>query len=121
LEPFKGRWALPAALYAWTRPWNEAAPAGALREAGLTNVFLEQLYTSAPWTAIHVSGSLSVAHYALVKLGSPCQKRQPMPPMRNGFAVSKVPKLAFDHDDILKMALARLKGKVVISRSVSSC
>ena len=55
---------------------------------------------------------VSVAHYALVKLSD--HRVQAATDARSAawFAVDDVPKLAFDHDRILRTALERVKGKV---------
>jgi len=55
---------------------------------------------------------VSVAHYALVKLSDHRAKAATDAANAEWFPVSKVPRLAFDHTDILAAALARLKGKV---------
>jgi 8-oxo-dGTP diphosphatase len=55
---------------------------------------------------------VSVAHYALVKLSEHAAKAATDAAKARWFPVSKVPKLAFDHADILARAVDRLKGKV---------
>ena len=55
---------------------------------------------------------MSVAYYALVKLSAHETKAATDAADARWFPVSKVPKLAFDHAEILATALARLKAKV---------
>ena len=55
---------------------------------------------------------VSVAYYALVKLAAHDTKAATDAADARWFPISKVPKLAFDHAEILATALARLKGKV---------
>jgi len=112
LEPFKGGWALPGGFVRLDETLDEAARRELYEEAGLTNVFLEQLYTFSAVDRDPRERVVSVAHYALVKLSDHHAKAATDAANAQWFAVSKVPKLAFDHDDILKTALARLKGKV---------
>ena len=45
LEPFKGRWALPGGFVRVDETLDEAARRELAEEAGLKDVFLEQLYT----------------------------------------------------------------------------
>src|SRR5881394_2284508 len=45
LEPFKGRWALPGGFVRVNETLDEAARRELEEEAGLRDVFLEQLYT----------------------------------------------------------------------------
>lgn len=53
-----------------------------------------------------------MAHFALVKLADYQAKASTDAARADWFPVSKLPKLAFDHAEILAMALARLKSKV---------
>lgn len=112
LEPFKGRWALPGGFVKVDETLDDAARRELEEEAGLTNVFLEQLYTFGALDRDPRERVVSVAYYALVKLSEHEAKAATDAANARWFAVSKIPKLAFDHADILAAALARLKGKV---------
>jgi len=81
-------------------------------EAGLTNIFLEQLYTFGEVNRDPRERVVSVGYYALVKLSEHEAKAATDAANAKWFPVSKVPKLAFDHADILATAVERLKGKV---------
>src|SRR2546425_6466435 len=112
LEPFKGRWALPGGFVRVDETLDAAARRELHEEAGLTNVFLEQLYTFGAVDRDPRERVVSVAYYALVKLSEHEAKAATDAANARWFAVSRVPRLAFDHAEILPMALARLKGKV---------
>src|SRR5438477_8518175 len=112
LEPFKGRWALPGGFVHVDETLDAAARRELQEEAGLTNVFLEQLYTFGTVDRDPRERVVSVAYYALVKLSEHEAKAATDAANARWFAVSKIPKLAFDHAEILAMALARLKAKV---------
>src|SRR5581483_12328951 len=45
LEPFKGKWALPGGFVRLDETLDEAARRELREETGVTNVYLEQLYT----------------------------------------------------------------------------
>ena len=112
LEPFKGKWALPGGFVRVEETLDEAARRELAEEAGLTNVFLEQLYTFGEINRDPRERVVSVAYYALVKLADFKTKAATDATDARWFPISKTPKLAFDHADILATASARLKGKV---------
>jgi len=112
LDPFKGRWALPGGFVRVEETLDEAARRELAEEAGLTNIFLEQLYTFGEVDRDPRERVVSVAYYALVKLSDHRARAATDAANAQWFPVSKAPKLAFDHATILRTALARLKGKV---------
>src|SRR6266581_7179909 len=112
LDPFKGRWALPGGFVRVDETLDDAARRELEEEAGLKNVFLEQLYTFGEVERDPRERVVSVAYYALVKLSEHEARAATDAANAEWFPVSKTPKLAFDHADILATALARLKGKV---------
>jgi len=112
LEPFKGRWALPGGFVRVDETLDAAARRELDEETGLRNVFLEQLYTVGTVGRDPRERVVSVAYYALVKLSDHKAKAATDAANAEWFPVSKLPKLAFDHAEIVAMALARLQGKV---------
>src|SRR2546426_9387906 len=112
LEPFKGKWALPGGFVRVDETLDEAARRELQEEAGLRNVFLEQLYTFGAVDRDPRERVVSVAYYALVKLADFSTKAATDAADARWFPISKVPRLAFDHANILATALTRLKGKV---------
>jgi 8-oxo-dGTP diphosphatase len=112
IEPYKGRWAFPGGFV----NMDENTEQGALRElqeeTGVTNVFMEQLYTFSDVDRDPRGRVISVAYFALVRTsdykvlaGDDAQNAQ-------WFKLAEVPSLAFDHDHILRIAHDRLKGKI---------
>src|SRR5436305_153378 len=112
LEPFKGRWALPGGFVRVDETLDTAARRELQEEAGLSNVFLEQLYTFGAVGRDPRERVVSVAYYALVKLSEHSAKAATDAANARWFAAAKVPRLAFDHAEILASAIERLKGKV---------
>jgi len=112
LEPFKGKWALPGGFVRVDETLDAAARRELHEEAGLKNVFLEQLYT---FGAVHRDPRervVSVAYYALVAMSAHNTRAATDAADAQWFPISKIPKLAFDHAEILATAIARLKAKV---------
>lgn len=112
LEPFKGKWALPGGFVRVDETLDEAARRELVEETGLANVFLEQLYTFGTVKRDPRERVVSVAYYALVKLSDHKAKAATDAAEAEWFPVSQLPKLAFDHADIVAIALTRLQGKV---------
>lgn len=112
LEPFKGEWALPGGFVRVDETLDEAARRELEEEAGLKNVFLEQLYTFGKVERDPRERVVSVAYYSLVKLAEHATRASTDAADSKWFPVSETPKLAFDHAEILKAARERLRGKV---------
>ncbi len=112
IEPFEGRWALPGGFMHMEESVEEAVVRELAEETGLSDVFLEQLYTFGKPGRDPRGRVVSVAFFALVKLSE--HKVQAATDARNAawFPVGETPNLAFDHKDILAMAHERLRGKV---------
>jgi len=112
LPPFEGQWALPGGFVRLDETLDEAARRELEEETGISKLFLEQLYTMGTLNRDPRERVVSVAYYALVK---PSDHRiRATTDARNAawFVASEAPKLAFDHDEILKLAQQRLKAKV---------
>ena len=112
LPPFEGRWALPGGFVRLTETLDEAARRELEEETGLRTLFLEQLYTFSDVNRDPRERVVSVAYYALVNLQDHIVHGATDARDAAWFGVHDVPTLAFDHADILQMALDRLRGKL---------
>jgi len=112
LEPFKNRWALPGGFVHVDETLEQAALRELREETGLSKVYLEQLYTFGSLARDPRERVITVAYYALVKLTDHAVQAATDAREAAWFAVTDLPKLAFDHDEILGTALARLQAKV---------
>lgn len=112
LAPFEGHWALPGGFVQMDESLPEAALRELREETGLERVFMEQLCTYGEVERDPRGRVVSVAYYALVKLGD--HRVQAATDARDAswFSVWDTPTLAFDHEAILQDAVLRLKGKV---------
>ncbi len=112
LAPFKGKWALPGGFVRVEETVDAAARRELAEETGLTDVFLEQLYTFGTVHRDPRERVVTVAYYALVPLA-----RHPATGASDAdeaawFPIAELPALAFDHAEILGTAITRLRGKV---------
>jgi 8-oxo-dGTP diphosphatase len=112
IPPFEGEWAIPGGFVRMDETLEQAALRELQEETGIQNVFLEQLYTFGDLGRDPRDRVVSVAYYALINLVE--QKVQASTDAREAywFPLSKIPKLAFDHDQILQTAIARLRSKI---------
>jgi 8-oxo-dGTP diphosphatase len=109
-EPYKGMWAFPGGFL----KMEEDAEQGALRElkeeTNLTAKYIEQFYTFSDPHRDPRERIISIAYYALVKIqevkgGDDAAKAQ-------WFAIDEIPRLAFDHDRILRKAMVKLRERI---------
>jgi 8-oxo-dGTP diphosphatase len=112
LQPFQGKWALPGGFVRLDEDLDDAARRELREETGLSDVFLEQLYTFGTLQRDPRERVVTVAYYALVALVQHQLHAATDARAAAWFCVSELPTLAFDHDRILSTAVARLKGKV---------
>jgi 8-oxo-dGTP diphosphatase len=112
LEPFAGMWAIPGGFVREGETLESAAMRELQEETGITDVFLEQLYTFGEPGRDPRGWVVSVAYYALVSpekhpIHAATDARQ-----ARWFPVDSLPRLAFDHARILQTALLRIRGKL---------
>ncbi|MGV3531461.1 MAG: NUDIX hydrolase [Chthoniobacteraceae bacterium] len=112
LAPFKGKWALPGGFVRVDETLDEAARRELEEETGLHKVFLEQLYTFGTVNRDPRERVVSVAYYSLVKLAEHPPSGATDASDAAWFPVASPPALAFDHAEILKTAVERLRSKV---------
>ena len=112
LQPFQHTWALPGGFVHIDETLDEAARRELEEEAGVTDVYLEQLYTFGALDRDPRERVVTVAYYALAKL-SDHRIRANTDAMGVGwFGLDDLPKLAFDHTEVIMRAHDRLRGKV---------
>jgi len=111
-DPFKGRWAIPGGLVNENESLETAVKRELKEETGIQVNYLEQLYTFGDLGRDPRNRVITVAHYGLVKQANFNVYANSDAEEAQWFNVSERPPLAFDHDDILDLAVERLKGKI---------
>jgi 8-oxo-dGTP diphosphatase len=112
IEPFLGKWALPGGFVRVDETLEQSARRELKEETGIKKVFLEQLYTFGEVERDPRDRVITIAYYALVNLWEHNILATTDAAAAKWFALSQLPKLAFDHDQILQVAWRRLQGKV---------
>ena len=107
IEPFKGRWAFPGGFL----KMDETALMGAKRElyeeTGLKDAYIHQFHAFSDPNRDPRERVITIAYYALVRIsevkgGDDAAKAQ-------WFPIDALPPLAFDHEDIMRDAIALYK------------
>ena len=110
VEPYKGRWALPGGFVRIDETAEACARRELLEETGIDNGFMAQLQAFSDVDRDPRERVITIAYYALVKLQ---QVRGGDDAARaHWFPLDGVPKLAFDHDLILRVAFDRLRHDI---------
>lgn len=112
LEPHQHQWALPGGFVRVEETLDEAARRELAEESGITDVYLEQLYTFGELDRDPRERVITVAYYALAKLSDHRIEASTDAEKVAWFALDDLPRLAFDHDRIIDRAIERLRGKV---------
>lgn len=112
IEPFKGKWALPGGFVRENESLEETAKRELQEEAGVADIYLEQLYTFGDVARDPRGRVLSVSYLALVKqedfrLVASTDASDAM-----WVPVSELSGLAFDHHRIIETGRLRLKNKI---------
>ncbi len=131
-HPHRGRWALPGSFVRMDESLDQAAQRVLAAKAGLSGIFLEQLYTFGRPDRDPRTRVITIAYYALVDArrlarreagsqaaagGQLVTLEVPWPgeqggPVRIVDDAGRSLPLAFDHADILGLVVQRLRGKL---------
>jgi 8-oxo-dGTP diphosphatase len=112
VPPFEGQDAIPGGFIHEDESLEDAAQRELYEEAGVRNVFLEQLYTFGDPKRDPRGRVITVAYYALIASDKLSLVAGADAAEAKWFPASNLPLLAFDHKRILSYALERLRNKL---------
>ncbi len=112
-EPFMNQWAIPGGFIKAEESLEEAVMRELEEETGIKVNYLEQLYTFGDPKRDPRQRVISVAYFALVK-SSMFQEIKASTDAEEAawFNIHALPKLAFDHKQIIQSAIERIRSKM---------
>ena len=112
-EPYKSSWALPGGFVLEHESLEEAVKRELKEETGATVNYLEQLYTFGEPERDPRQRIIAVAYFALVK-SARYQELKATTDAENAqwFPIGQLPRLAFDHKEIVRVAIERVRTKI---------
>lgn len=113
-EPYKDHWAIPGGFIRLSENLDEAATRVLYEKTNVKNVYLEQLYTFGDPIRYPSARVITVSYFALIRsddLELASEEGLNIQQI-NWHSVYNLPKLAFDHRDILNYAIRRLRARL---------
>lgn len=112
IAPFKGKWALPGGFVKKNESLDAAVERELSEETGIHVNYLEQLFTFGEPKRDPRQRVISIAYYGLVKKSSFHLHAATDAEDAQWFLLPHLPDTAFDHANIIDMAIQRLRGKL---------
>jgi len=110
--PYQEMWAIPGGLVGSEEALEAAAQRKLEEETGLTDVYLEQLYTFGSPRRDPRDRVITVSYFAVVPATRIVPRATDDADHVRWWSIHNLPPLAFDHADILAYALTRLRYKL---------
>ena len=111
-EPYQGTWALPGDLVRLDEDLDESVRRVLKDLTGMGNIYMEQIHTFGRVDRHPLGRVITVSYMSLVKISD--YKLNPSSWAKDAkwHSVNNIPKLPFDHNEILDFAMEKLKEKV---------
>ncbi len=118
-EPFKGQWALPGGFVDIDEELADAVARELSEETGLTGVVLEQIHTFGKCGRDPRGRVITVTFMGILTEGSSKIEAGDDAAKAQWFNITKLPKdLAFDHNEVTKFLIERLKSTKIYQLNV---
>jgi len=111
IEPYLGQYAIPGGFMHEDEDLDEAALRELREETGVTDVYLEQLYSFGAPRRDPRGRVISVSYFALISADRTLSAGSDAAEA-TWWSMKELPRLAFDHAKILDYALERLRNKL---------
>jgi 8-oxo-dGTP diphosphatase len=108
-EPYKDHWALPGGFVEMDEDLHDAAARELAEETGLKHVSLEQLHTFGKPGRDPRGRVITVAYFGIAAGGLEEVRAADDAAEVRWFDIDRLPRMAFDHDEIAHCAIERLK------------
>lgn len=111
-DPYKGQWAIPGGFVKNNESLEDSVERELYEETGIKINYLEQLYSFGKLDRDPRGRVVSIAYFGLVRPNTFKIIASTDAEEVAWFSIDELPKLAFDHEEILKIAIKRLQGKI---------
>ncbi len=112
-EPFKGRWAIPGGFIRISETLDSAAIRILKEKTNVQNIYLEQLYTFGDPLRHPAARVITCAYFALIRSDDIVLSTQDAEITEvQWHPVYNLPKLAFDHKEIIEYSLKRTRERL---------
>ena len=118
IPPFKGQFALPGGFVHQDESLDDAGMRELREETGVSDVYLEQLYSFGDPGRDPRERIITVAYYALISADRSRLAAGTDTTEAAWWRVNKLPPLAFDHRKILDYGLERLRNKLEYTTAI---
>lgn len=112
-EPEKGKWSLMGGFVQQDENCLEAANRVLTQLTGLKGVYMEQLRSFSKPDRDPIERTISIAYYALIDIHK-YEKQISDQYHPEWFDLNEIPELIFDHNEMVEMAIKRLRYKAAI-------
>lgn len=117
-DPFADCWSIPGGFLKTGESLQDAALRVLKEKTGMKNVYMEQLYTFGDPNRDPRTRVITVAYFALIPWKNLVQPESDKVTDLTWVSVDRLPKLAFDHKEIVQYAVQRLRAKASYSNIV---